>query len=105
MTIFAMSPLEQFEIIPLISMSLPLLGSLVVSLTNIGLYSIITLVLVVGLHLMANNSYRLVPGSWSISMEALVVSLAAMVRDQIGSRYEIYTPFIHALFMLCSLPT
>jgi F-type H+-transporting ATPase subunit a len=99
MTIFAMSPLEQFEIIPLISMSLPLLGSLVVSLTNIGLYSIITLVLVVGLHLMANNSYRLVPGSWSISMEALVVSLAAMVRDQIGSRYEIYTPFIHALFM------
>ncbi|MGV2348394.1 MAG UNVERIFIED_CONTAM: F0F1 ATP synthase subunit A [Methylobacterium ajmalii] len=92
------SPLEQFEVVPLISIGAPILGSFVLALTNLGLYAIITVGLVIGVHVVANNQYRLVPSRWSVSLEASYASLANMVRDQIGSRHEIYTPFIYALF-------
>lgn len=93
------SPLEQFEVVSLMSLNLPLLGWTVLSLTNLGLYTLLTLFLIISYHVMANNEYRLVPSAWSLSVEALYTSLSAMVRDQIGSRYEIYTPFIYSLFI------
>lgn len=99
MTLLILSPLEQFEVVPLVSISLPLLGSTVVALTNLGLYALVTLFLIVSLHVVANNQYRLVPSAWSISLEAMFVSLSSMVRDQIGSRHEIFTPFIYTLFL------
>lgn len=99
MLLLIQSPLEQFEVVPLIAISLPLLGSTVVALTNLGLYTLVTLSLIVALHVVANNEHRLVPSAWSLSLEAMVVSLSSMVRDQIGSRHEIYTPFIYTLFV------
>jgi F-type H+-transporting ATPase subunit a len=92
------SPLEQFEVVPLISLSAPILGSVVIAITNLGLYTLITLGLVVGLHVLADNDYRLVPSTWSVSLEAAVASLQGMVRDQIGTRHEVYTPLVYALF-------
>lgn len=56
MTIFT-SPLEQFEVVPLLSLNSPLFVNL--SLTNLGLYSLIVLVLSIGLHVVV--SARLVP--------------------------------------------
>jgi F-type H+-transporting ATPase subunit a len=93
------SPLEQFEVVPLISLSLPVVGSFVLALTNIGLYSTLTTGLVVQQHVVTNNNYRLIPSRWSLSLEAMYASLSNMVREQIGTRHEIYTPFIYALFM------
>lgn len=96
---FISSPLEQFEVVPLISLSLPVVGSFVLALTNIGLYSTLTTGLVVQQHVVTNNNYRLIPSRWSLSLEAMYASLSNMVREQIGTRHEIYTPFIYALFM------
>jgi F-type H+-transporting ATPase subunit a len=92
------SPLEQFEIVPLISVNAPLFGDSVLALTNLGLYTIITIGLIISLHVVANNHYRLVPSRWSVALESVVTTVHGIVRDQIGARYEIYTPFIYSLF-------
>lgn len=98
MTHFITSPLEQFEVVPFLSVSAPIIGDFNLSLTNLGLYAIITVFLVVGLHIMGNNSYSLVPSAWSISLESAYASIHGMVREQIGSANEIYMPFIYSLF-------
>jgi F-type H+-transporting ATPase subunit a len=55
------SPLEQFEVVSFINVSAPILGYLNIALTNLGLYSLITLFLVIGLHVVGNNEGKLVP--------------------------------------------
>jgi len=101
--LFILSPLEQFEVVPLLSIMIPVLGSFVLAVTNLTLYCLLTVGLVVGLHVVGNNNHRLVPSRWSLAIESAVASISGMVRDQIGSRYEIYTPFIYSLFMFILL--
>lgn len=98
MTHFISSPLEQFEVVPFFSVTAPIIGDINLSLTNLGLYALITVFLVVGLHIIGNNSHSLVPSAWSISLESAYASVHGMVRDQIGSANEIYLPFIYSLF-------
>lgn len=92
------SPLEQFEVLPFLSVNAPILGNFNLSLTNIGFYSIIVVFLVLGLHIVANNSFKLIPSKWSVALESAYASIGGMVRDQIGANNEIYTPFIYSLF-------
>ena len=92
------SPLEQFEVTSLIGLNAPIFGYLNFTLTNLSLYSIIVLFLVVSLHYIANNNSRLVPSKWSIALESSFASVNSMVRDQIGSLNEIYLPLIYSLF-------
>ena len=94
------SPLEQFEVTPLVSITAPVVGNFVLAITNLGLYATITVILVLGLHIQGNNAHRLVPNRWSISVESSYVTVHGIVRDQIGSENEIYTPFVYALFWL-----
>jgi F-type H+-transporting ATPase subunit a len=90
------SPLEQFEVTNLIGINAPVLGYLNLTLTNLALYSIVVLTLIVGLHYMANNNTKLIPSKWSIVLESLFASVHSMVKDQIGK--EVYLPFIYSLF-------
>lgn len=92
------SPLEQFEVTSLIGINAPILGYLNLSITNIALYSILVLVLVIGLHVLANNDSKLVPSKGSIALESSFASLSSMVREQIGASNEKYLPFIYSLF-------
>ena len=94
--LFINSPLEQFEVTSLIGLNAPIFGYLNLTLTNLGLYSIIVFFLVIGLHLLANNNTKLLPNKWSIALESLFASINAMVREQIGK--EVYLPFIYSLF-------
>ena len=57
---FVNSPLEQFEVTNLIGINAPILGYLNITLTNLGLYSILVLFLIVGLHYAGNNEIKLV---------------------------------------------
>ena len=95
---FLTSPLEQFETVPFLSTNSPIFGYFNLALTNLGLYALITVFLVLGLHIIANNSYSLIPSKWSIALESAYASVHSMVRDQIGPNNEIYTPFIYSLF-------
>lgn len=90
------SPLEQFEVISLLSLDAPILGYIGLTLTNLALYSFLIFILIVGLHFMGNNDTKLLPSKWSILLESLFASINSMVREQIGK--EIYLPFIYSLF-------
>lgn len=90
------SPLEQFEVISLLSLDAPIFGYIGLTLTNLALYSILIFILIIGLHFMGNNETKLLPSKWSILLESLFASINSMVREQIGK--EIYLPFIYSLF-------
>ena len=92
------SPLDQFEVTSLIGLNAPIFGYLNLTLTNLGLYSLVVLFIVLGLHYFGNNDSALVPSKWSISFESSFASINSMVRDQIGSANEVYLPFIYSLF-------
>nr|UHB41907.1 ATP synthase F0 subunit a [Apiotrichum gamsii] len=92
------SPLEQFEVLPFISINAPIFGNINISLTNLGFYTIIIVFLVLALHIYANNSFKLIPSKWSVALESSYASVQKMVTDQIGSENERYTPFIYSLF-------
>lgn len=68
------------------------------TLTNLGFYSLLVLLLSVGVHVIASNDRRLVPSRWSIGLESSYASLHGMVKEQIGSANEMYLPFIYSLF-------
>ena len=97
-TTYINSPLEQFEVTNLIGLNAPLFSYLNLSLTNLALYSLLVLFLIISLHIMANNDAKLIPSKWSIALESSFASINSMVRDQIGSRNEVYLPFIYSLF-------
>lgn len=93
------SPLDQFETISLFSFSAPVLGNFNLSLTNLGLYTLIIFSIVVGFHYFANNNFALVPSSYSIAFEGLFATISAIVRNQIGENKELYIPLIYSLFI------
>src|SRR5436190_1101261 len=95
---FINSPLEQFEVVSLLSFNAPIFGYFTLSLTNLALYSILILFLILGLHYMGNNETKLLPSKWSIALESLFSSINSMVREQIGINNEIYLPLIYTLF-------
>lgn len=97
-TLIINSPLEQFEVVSYINLNAPLLGYFNLAFTNLGLYSLLTLFLVIGLHTVANNEKKLVPSAWSITLESSHASVLNIVRSQIGSSNEKYLPFIYSLF-------
>ncbi|EKM74198.1 hypothetical protein AGABI1DRAFT_17081, partial [Agaricus bisporus var. burnettii JB137-S8] len=97
-TLFILSPLSQFEVTSLIGLNAPILGHLNLTLTNLGLYSLLVLFVVLGFHYWGNNDSKLIPSKWSISLESSYASLSSMVREQIGAQSEIYLPFVYSLF-------
>ena len=92
------SPLEQFEVTSLLSIQIPVLGYTTITLTNLALYSILVLTLIIVLHNISNNDNKLVPSKWSIALESIFSTITSIVRDQIGIINERYLPFIYSLF-------
>jgi len=96
--IWTSSPLEQFEVQNLISLQIPIIG-LNISLTNLGFYTLITLFILMTLHMIGfAKSQIMMSNRFSLFMESMYATINTMVREQIGSRNEIYLPFIYALF-------
>lgn len=92
------SPLEQFETMNFMSFTAPILGDFVISLTNVGFYSLLVLALVIGYHTLSANNHRIVPSKWSLSLESSYATLHNMVKEQVGSANEIYVPFVYSIF-------
>ena len=94
--LFINSPLEQFEVTSLLGLNAPIFGYLNLTLTNLALYSVLVVFLIVAIHYLGNNETKLVPSKWSIALESLFASISSMVIEQLGK--EIYLPFIYSLF-------
>ena len=94
------SPLDQFEIRDLISINIPVLSNLNLSLTNISLYLIIGFSIILTLSLINNNFNRLVTNNWSLFQESIYATLYSIVVNQINKKNgQMYFPFIYGLFM------
>ncbi len=94
------SPLDQFDIKSLLSIDLPILGNLHISITNIGFYLIIGAFFFLVIHLLSTNYNKLVSNKWSISLESLYATIHSIVTNQINAgKGQIYFPFIYTLFI------
>lgn len=91
------SPLEQFEVVNLVGVTSPLLN-INFSLTNLGLFTIISVALLVLLHAEGMNNLTLVQSRISLFIETIYSTVHTIVKGQIGERNEVYLPFIYALF-------
>ena len=95
-----LSPLDQFEIRDLVSINLGIINNYHISLTNIGLYLTISMLIILGINILTTNYNRLVSNTWSINQESLYTTIHNIVINQINSnKGQIYFPFIYALFL------
>jgi len=97
LTLIINSPLEQFEVSSLISVIAPIFGYINITLSNLGLYSILILLIILSLHIISNNENKILPSKWSIAIESIFTTINTMVREQLGK--EIYLPFIYSTFI------
>lgn len=94
--LYAASPMEQFEIIPLIPLSL---GSLDISLTNSALWMIIGVGVASVFFLIAVRGRALVPGPLQSVAELVYEFVADMVRGAIGPEGMKFFPYVFSLFV------
>jgi len=95
-----LSPLDQFEIRDLLSLDISLLGNTHLSLTNISLYLLISIFIIISYSLLATNNTKIIPNNWSISQETLYSTVYSIVINQINTnKGQIYFPFIYSLFI------
>jgi len=98
--IYISTPLNQFELRDLLSIDLPVLGNLHISITNIGLYLMISGSFILILNLISTNYNKLVGNSWSIGHETLYATIHSLVINQINPKNgQMYFPFIYTLFL------
>lgn len=100
MTMITFSPLDQFEIRNLISLQGPLLNNINISLTNISLYLIISVIVAFSMTILANNNGKIISNKWSVSQETLYATVYSIVVNQIDNKKgQIYFPFMYVLFI------
>ena len=90
------SPLEQFEIHPIIPLQL---GNVDVSFTNSSLYMVITLILAAGFVILGMRHRALVPNRMQCAVELSYEFIANLLRDTVGNEGRKFFPFIFTLFM------
>jgi len=93
------SPLDQFIIRDIISVTIALLGNIRIALTNIGVYLLIAGWLSIAFNLIAINNKRIIINSWSLGLETIYSTVHSIVINQINNlKGQIYLPFIYTLF-------
>ena len=90
------SPLEQFTIISLFPLWLPL--GIDLSLTNSALIEIIAVILFILLLKLTVEKSTLVPTHWQSVIEIYYESILGLVKENIGKKGLVYFPFIFTLF-------
>ena len=90
------SPLEQFEIKPLIPLHL---GDIDVSITNSTLWMAIGISAVTVFMISAMRSQSLVPGRMQSMAELAYEFIANLIRENAGNQGRVFFPYIFTLFM------
>ena len=98
--IWNQSPLDQFVIRDLFSIKADILANMQISLTNIGLYLLITTFIIFMFYLMTTNYNLSTPNAWSISQESIYFTVYSIVVNQINAnKGQMFFPFMSALFI------
>jgi F-type H+-transporting ATPase subunit a len=90
------SPLEQFEIHPILPISI---GGLDISFTNSALWMAIAVVLVYTLVMLGSRNASMVPGRLQALIELSYEFIGNMIGSTVGKEGRRYFPFIFTLFM------
>lgn len=94
------SPLDQFTIRNLFSVKADILGNLQLSLTNMGLYLLITTFIIFMFYLLSTNYNITTPNSWSLSVESIYATVYSIVINQINAnKGQMFFPLISSLFI------
>ena len=94
------SPLDQFEIRDLITLDAPILHNIHLSLTNIGLYLLISTGTIITLGLINTNKNKIIFNKWSVNQEIVYDTVSSIVTNQINKyKGQAYFPFIYSLFI------
>nr|YP_009574627.1 ATP synthase F0 subunit 6 [Orbilia dorsalia]QBF58428.1 ATP synthase F0 subunit 6 [Orbilia dorsalia]QBM09610.1 ATP synthase F0 subunit a [Dactylella sp.] len=98
--LLASNPLDQFEIRDIIGLNVSVLNNFHLSLTNIGLYLIISLILSLLFSLLTENKEKLLMNKWSLNQESISITVKNLVLNQISTTNgQIYFPFVYILFI------
>lgn len=90
------SPLEQFSILPIISLSFSFLD---ISITNAVLSAIVSLGSIWCIYsVLSLFELTLVPVRWQLFFESLYETAAGLIWDSVGIRGQKYFPFIFTIF-------
>jgi len=87
------SPLEQFEIKPLLIIN----GNITYSLTNYVIYVILVIAFIYGYYILIQN-VKLGWTRWGLAINAIFDTILNMVNSQIGNKGGYYFPLIFTLF-------
>jgi ATP synthase subunit 6 len=100
---FLVSPLEQFQIFPLIPVRL---GHLDVSFTNgnsITSIALILFILLMSTLLSSKGTFYIIPSRWQIFIEAIYGVIENMLYDNLGNRGAQFFPFLFVVFIFVLL--
>lgn len=98
--LYIYSPLDQFEIRDIISLKIPILMGLNLSITTITLYMSIAFILILLLFVTNSKILNIISNKWAIARECVYDTVHSIVRSQINNNYgQIYFPFIYTLFL------
>ncbi len=90
------NPLHQFEITTVAPIEI---GGVDASLTNSGIFMILTVAAVTLFLTMGMRGRSVIPGRWQSMAELSYEFVASMVRDNVGTEGRKYFPFVFSLFM------
>lgn len=90
------SPLQQFEIVPLVKLSL---GGIDASFTNSSLWMVIALVAIWVFMVGGMRKSALVPGRWQSAVESIYEFIGDMADQNVGPEGRRYMPLLFSLFM------
>ena len=99
-----MSPLEQFQILPLIP--LRFIGNYDFSFTNGSLIILVALgsfFFLIQMVVSSNGSFFIAPTRWQVVIETFYSVISNMLYDNLNTRGQQYFPFIFSLFMFVLL--
>nr|UAD89813.1 ATP synthase F0 subunit a [Gracilaria salicornia] len=97
------SPLEQFEIVTLIPLTL---FGLNISITNSVLFMLFSLLIALFWISLSFYQNTIIPNNWQLLNEMVYTVTSNMVQDNLGSKGEFYFPFIftlHLFLLFCNL--
>jgi len=96
---FFNSPLEQFQLYPLLKV---FLFNFDLSLTNasfILLIGVLSLGLLTKFIYSTSNSFYIIPKVWHSIIDIFYTTIVALVKDNVGKKGQVYVPFIFTLFL------
>ncbi len=93
---FAAGPMEQFEILPIVPLSL---GGIDISLTNSALWMLICTGAIIAFFFVATRRAGLIPSRVQSTAEVLYEFVSDLVRDTIGPDGRKFFPYVFTLFL------